>query len=138
MTILPIIASVAIEFYGPCSSKPLFTGQLPAQFESVGDLTIHFLDKNRIPYQGTEQGLNSVASSPTGMAAMEVISDVELRSYGWCYFVDGKVPEVFPNDYSLKNVKKIQWIFSYAHFKNGVWSGQCSKAFEIKPPFLCH
>lgn len=131
------VHAVVIEFYGPCSSRPIFSGELAPKFETVGDLTIHFLETNRIPYQGNEQGLNSVGRSPVGMEALEVISDVEMRSYGWCFYVDGVAPEVFANEVLVKDVKKLQWIFGYAHFLKGVWSGQCSRAYEIKPAFLC-
>jgi hypothetical protein len=127
-----------IEFIGPCSERPLFSQEYGNKFETVGDLTVHALDKNRIPYLGDEQGINSVFDTPVGMDALEVLSDTEMRSYGWCYFVDGKMSSDYANKYYLKPTdKKVQWIFGYARFVKDQWVSMCEKAYKIKPKFLC-
>lgn len=145
--ILPFLVSLlfcssilahTIEFIGPCSSKPLLSQELAPKFETVGDLTIYTLEKNRIPYLGDEQGINSVFNTPVGMDSLEVISDTEMRSYGWCYFVDGKMSTDYANKYYLKPTdKKIQWIYGYAHLIKDQWVSMCEKAYKIKPKFLC-
>ena len=127
-----------IEFIGPCSEKPLLSQEYGNKFETVGDLTVYALDKNRIPYLGDEQGINSVFNTPVGMDSLEVISDTEMRSYGWCYFVDGKMSSDYANKYYLKpSDKKIQWIYGYAHMIKDQWVSMCEKAYKIKPKFLC-
>jgi len=127
-----------IEFIGPCSPKPLLSVDYGAKFETVGDLTVYALTKNNIPYQGSERGINSVFNTPIGDDALEVISDTEMRSYGWCFFVDGKLSLDYSNDYYLTaKDKKIQWIYSYAHFVKNDWVSMCEMAYKIKPRFLC-
>jgi len=132
-------ASLTVEFIGPCSEKPLLqTTANAVQSSNVGQMSIETLEKFKIDFKGSESGLNSAFGSPTGLDAMEVLSDNEMRSYGWCFEVDGKVPENYPDSISLMNVKKVRWFFGYAHYLNGNWISQCEPAFELKPKFLCH
>lgn len=136
---LLLASLLTIEFIGPCSPKPLL--QTTASVNSaadVGALTIMTLRSRGIPFAGTERGLNSAFETPIGDGALEVISDTEMRSYGWCYQVDGLVPEVFPDDYLLdQGMRRITWFFGFAHYKHGQWVSQCEPAYNIKPKFLC-
>lgn len=127
-----------INFIGPCDKKPLISGSLGNKYETVGDMTIQFLNKNNIRYEGSERGINTVFNTPVGDAALEVISDTEMRAYGWCYFVDGMGPDVFADEYPMDaKIKRIDWIFGFAHYKNGTWISNCTPAFTIKPKFIC-
>ena len=127
-----------ISLIGPCDQMPIIEEELANKFATVGELTIHFLSKNNIPYVGSERGLSSVYNTPVGKASLEVISSSEMRSYGWCYFVDGIGPDVYPDELPLKATsQKIEWVFGFAHYKNGVWISQCTPAHKIKPAFLC-
>ena len=127
-----------ISFVGPCGQKPIIAAEVGAKYETVGDLTVSFLRKNKIPFQGNERGLNTVFNTPVGNAAIEVISNSEMRAYGWCYFVDDMGPDVFANEYPLDaSIKKIEWIFGFALYKNGEWISSCTPAFTVKPDFLC-
>lgn len=127
-----------ISFVGPCSNTPIIEDKIGAKFATVGDLTVHFLNKNNIPFKGSERGILSVFNSPYGDDAVEVISDTELRAYGWCYFVNDMGPDVFADEYPLDaSVKKIEWLFGFAHYKDGVWLTSCTPAFTVKPDFLC-
>jgi hypothetical protein len=96
MTSTILFASIMIEVLGPCSKYPLFQTALPVERESsIWKLTQMAFNHHNIPYSGAEYGLQSAFNTPTGLDAMEVINDREMRSYGWCYEVDGKVPEVY-------------------------------------------
>jgi hypothetical protein len=139
MNTLILAATLSLQFLGPCSSKPLL--ETKARFntgDQVGKLTIDTLENFEVPYQGTEQGLNAAFGTPTGLDAMEVISDSEMRSYGWCFNVDGKVTETYPSEtYLAEGTKNVTWFFAYAHYKNGEWISQCEPAHKIKPAFIC-
>lgn len=139
MISLLLASSLSIEFIGPCSVGPLLktnVEQGPAR--TVGAATIATLEKFEIDYQGTEAGLNSAFGTPVGMDAMEVISDTEMRSYGWCYQVDGSIPEAFPNGIPLASVQhEIRWFYAYAHYLNGEWVSQCEPAYKLRPAILC-
>ena len=118
--------AVQVEFVGPCSEKPLFSVKtLTTKAQDVGTLTIEVLDKAKIQYQGVPQGFNQIFNSPLGLDALEILSDEEMLSYGWCFEVDGKVTEDFADQISLKGVKKIQWFFGYAHYVRGEWKSFC-------------
>ena len=130
--------AVDINFIGPCDKKPLLTGSLGNKYETVGDITIQFLNKNNVRYEGNTRGINTAFNTPVGDAALEVISDTEMRAYGWCYFVDGMGPDVFADEYPMDaKIKRIDWIFGFAHYKNGTWIYNCTPAFKIKPKFIC-
>ena len=134
--LLPL--ALELQFVGPCDSRPRLSVSISGPETTVGDATVKVLDDNRIEYQGNRQGLNSAFGTPTGMAALEILGPQEMRSYGWCYEVDGVSPEFFPHEYTLTPVNKsVRWYFAYAHYLNGEWIRQCAPAHEIRPAFLC-
>lgn len=134
-----LLLTLAIEFIGPCDVKPLLMSSVrPSETSNVGSVTIDILEKFEIPFQGTSAGLNSAFGTPIGMDALEVISDQEMRSYGWCYSVDGNSPEVMPDQFKVNaSMKKITWFYAFARYSKGEWVSQCEPAFKIKPEFLC-
>ncbi len=136
---LALALNLSIEFIGPCSIKPLLKSQITQEAaQSVGAASIATLDQNEVSYQGNEAGLNSAFDTPIGLDAIEVISESEMRSYGWCFEIDGMIPEVYSNQFPLTDVKsEIKWFFGYAHYLNGQWVSQCEPAYKIKPAFLC-
>lgn len=95
---------------------------------SIGELTIRMLDEYQVPYLGSEQGFNSILNSPTGLDAMVVISDNEMKAYGWCFEINGEIPEVYPNEVFINSTSdKVLWFWGYAHYKNGEWIAQCAR-----------
>lgn len=127
-----------LSFVGPCNQKPIIAAEMGTSHTTVGELTVRFLKKKKIPFVGNTRGINTVFNTPTGDAAIEVISNTEMRAYGWCYFVDDMGPDVFPDEYPLDaSIKKVEWIFGFAHYQNGEWVSSCTPAFTVKPDFLC-
>lgn len=128
---------IALEIIGPCSTKPLATlNAVPAM--TVGEATISTLNKYKIPYQGTEKGINTLYSLPTPAQSLEILSDSDMRAYGWCFDVDGEVPEEYPDQIEIhEGMKKIRWFHGYAEMKNGVWVSQCKETAKLRPDFLC-
>lgn len=95
---------------------------------NVGELTIKMLEDNRLSYQGTEQGFNSILNSPTGLDAMVIISDSEMKAYGWCFEINGVIPEVYANEITINSTNdNVLWFWGYAHYKNGEWIAQCAR-----------
>ncbi|MEC9282902.1 MAG: hypothetical protein VX642_09330 [Bdellovibrionota bacterium] len=128
-----------IEFYGPCEEKALVSEKIKKfpEGQSIGQLTISYLNLREIPYKGSEMGFNSIFGSPIGLDAIELVSDTEMYSYGWCYWQNGKLLELYPNQVLANTNDRLQWIFSYAQYKDGKWISQCIPAFRRKPKFLC-
>ncbi len=131
-----ISSAAELEVIGPCSSKPAYQFKMGDKFETVADLTFYVFDKNNIPYQGTDKGITSLLNDPVGDEALEVISDTEMRAYGWCYFVNGKVSMAFADETYLKPGDKVQWIYSYAIFDRE-WKSMCNPSYKLKSDFMC-
>ena len=130
--------AVELKFIGPCQEEFIMRTIVSDEFSNVGELTIETLKKFGIPFLGNYQGLNSAFETPVGEGAIEVISDVELRAYGWCYSVDGIAPEVFPHEMPVTSeTKMVVWHFGFARYYKGEWVTQCTPAFTVKPKFLC-
>ena len=139
MNTLLLSATLSFQILGPCSLTPLLETRTHfSEGDSVGKVSIDVLEAFEVPYQGSEQGLNSIFKTPTGLDAMEVLSDTEMRSYGWCFEVDGKITETYPSETFLTaRSNQVTWFFGYAHYKNGEWISQCEPAYKIKPQFIC-
>jgi hypothetical protein len=130
----------AIEFkvIGPCTDKPLLQSRVSGTFSNVGELTIKTLKNLHIPHSGTEAGIVSIYKTPVGDAALEVLSDYEMRAYGWCYSVDGVSPEIYPDEVPVTSeTKSITWHYGFAHYYKGEWISQCTPANSVKPDFIC-
>lgn len=127
-----------IKFIGPCSKKPIFKTKLShVDGISVGKATISTLKAFSIPHKGTETGINSIFDTPTGIDAMEVLSDKEMMAHGWCYSVNNHEPHKYPHEIVLKQGDDILWWFGYAHYKNGKWITQCLPTHTRKPKQFC-
>lgn len=122
----------------PCTGNFLTHQKLEANFENVGEATIYALDHSGLEYVGNEIGIHKIGDTPVGDDALEIINRLEMRSYGWCYSVDGKIPEVLPPSFNLSGKeKKITWFFGYAYYRSGLWLSQCEKVSLLKPAFIC-
>ncbi len=92
---------------------------------SIGQISIDIFDPLKIPYVGGVFGFASLFDLGQDT---EVISDTEMKAYGWCYSVDGHVPDTMADQTILNHQEAvIEWYFAYAHYKNGEWIGQCVK-----------
>lgn len=124
---------------GACSEKPVHSGSFKTDLEdSVGKISMDIFDFNKIPYVGTEHGMNSIINSPVGLDAMEVISDSKMRAYGWCFSVNGVIPDVLASEtYFSKQNDVLNWFYAYSTYDQGVWTDYCVPAYKIKSPQFC-
>ncbi len=129
-----------VQFVGPCSKQPLLSEEVKfAPNMNAGEITIAVLDAHKIPYQGTTSGLNQVYNTAIGLDAMEVISNQEMMAYGWCFEVDGQIPEVFADKFPIEpGTKVVRWFYGYAHYLNGEWISQCEKSYLRHPTAFCN
>ncbi|OUR97828.1 hypothetical protein A9Q84_06410 [Halobacteriovorax marinus] len=125
----------ALEFkiIGACSTTPLFETQVNGTFNNVGELSHTVLKEYNIQNLASDYGISQIFNSPVGDIALEVISDYKLRAHGWCYSVDGNVPEVLMGDFNLLgNEKEITWFMGYTTYigypetGESEWVGQCT------------
>ena len=94
------ISAIEFKVIGACSSDILFKTTITKKYSNVADLTIETLTENEVPHIAGIHGVNQIYDSPMGMDAYEILSKYEMRAHGWCYSVDGKIPEVLMNEYS--------------------------------------
>lgn len=135
--LIPFLSQAAeFEIIGPCNEKPVYELSIADQFETVADLTFHILNKNKIPYTGTHKGITSLLNAPQGDDALEVLSDTQMRAYGWCFFVNGEVVMDYADETYLNPGDKIQWIYSYAWYDRE-WKSMCNESYKVKSDFIC-
>lgn len=126
------------ELVGPCSETPVLTDTYSiSESSSVGNTSVAFFEKHKIPYIGSELGFQSILNTPTDKAAIEWLGPKELRAYGWCYEVDGFQPEVMPNDLLLTGKEKVKWFFAFSHYRDGIFLSQCEPSFKVKSKKFC-
>lgn len=130
--------AATFEFVGPCQRAPLFETQIQTKVgATVGSATIALLNQFEISHQGTQRGMNSIFDTPTGLDAMEILSDTQMNAHGWCYSINGLSPEVYPDEVVLTNDDHVMWWFGYAHYDSGTWITQCEPTWKRAPTQFC-
>ena len=146
MKIVILLLTLSFDLYAaslsimtPCDEPLLFrhSFHLGAEGSNVGKQTISTLTQLEIPFEGAEQGISSIFNTPTGLDAIEVISDTEMNAYGWCYSVNGFEPGTYPNEFSIKQQDSILWWYGFAKYKGGKWITQCTPSHERKDSEFC-
>ena len=93
---------------------------------TVGEVTIAIFDQHSVPYAGTESDIAEIYNLKQ---EIKVVSDTEMKAYGWCFSINGAVVETMPDETEVITADSmIQWFYAYAHYKDGQWIGQCVKA----------
>ena len=132
------VLSLTIEFYGPCSNEPLLVESVSLDSKvSVGQITTKVLDDRQVDYKGSVNHLQSAFGTPYGIDAMEVISDSEMRSHGWCYDVNSRTSSLYPGQKFVTNDDHIEWYFCYVAYDSGVWSNSHERTYLIRPKQFC-
>lgn len=132
--------AINVKIYGPCSESPVFQAEENVDARtSLGAFSVQVFEKYDIPYIGSELGFNSIINTPTDRKSIEIVSKTELRAYGWCYSVDGKVPEQMPHEiFFTPESTGLVWFYSYSTYKNDQWQDDyCTPAYHVKAPQFC-
>jgi hypothetical protein len=118
--------AITIEVFGK-SGEVLFSTHLNYALPfNVGEISVIAFDQKKIPYQGDSSGITGIFNLGSDI---EIISDTELKAFGWCFSIDGDIVDTMPNQTDvLSEDSIIQWYYAYAHYKNGDWIGQCLRA----------
>jgi len=106
------------------NSEVLFSTVTEASLpQTVGQISVEFFKKNQIPFIGDIDGIVSVYNIGSDM---DIISDTDMKAYGWCYSVNGVVPENFVHKVSVSNQEtELVWFYGYAYYQAGEWVSQC-------------
>lgn len=112
-------ATFALEFQveHPCDSKQNKKTTVQVETETVSSITLSTLEKLKVPFVGGVLGINKIWNTPTDLDSYEILSDRLMRSYGWCYTLDGKIPDVLMNEVDVDSSKKVlRWFYGYATY----------------------
>jgi hypothetical protein len=131
--------AITFAVIGPCSSKPLHAGNFPTDLsESVGKISLDIFDAHKIPYVGSADGMSSIVNTPVGDDALEILSDTKMRAYGWCFSINGEVPDRLSSQVNFENQKDyLTWFYAYSTYDQGVWTDYCVPSYKIKSPQFC-
>lgn len=91
---------------------------------NVGVLTMSFLESHAISYDGSELGFISIAGVEQ---KLDILSKSEMKAYGWCFSVDGVVPETLTHETPITSQSELRWFYAFAHYDAGVWLSQCEE-----------
>lgn len=106
--------------------------------DNVGKISMDIFNAKNIPYTGSEEAMAMIANSPMGLDAMEVLSDTKMRAYGWCFSVNGVVPETFASKtYLASQDDYVSWFYAYSTYDRGNWLDYCVPSYKIKSKQFC-
>lgn len=117
------VQAVTLKVLGK-NGEVLFAGeQISSLPKTVGQVSVDFFNQNQIPFVGDIDGIVSIH----GLGSeLDVISDTDMKAYGWCYSVNGVVPEDFVHKVNILDQKtELIWFYAYAYYKAGEWTQQC-------------
>jgi hypothetical protein len=132
--------AINYEIIGPCFEAPVNAGSFEVTDLkiSVGKTSVDILDREQIPYVGSEAGFSSILATPVGEASIEILSDTKMRAYGWCFSVNGISPDLMGSDYFFtSNDDKLVWFYAYSTYDQGKWLDYCVPSFTIKAGQFC-
>ena len=123
---------------GPCSETPLVSTSVAASSTTLGDLTVDTLTALGIPFTGERSGIGSIANSPKGDDALEVLSETQMRAYGWCVEIDGVQPDLMPDAVPVTAATKtVTWFYAYSLYDAGVWKDYCTPSWKVRTLAVC-
>jgi hypothetical protein len=95
---------------------------LPA---TAGALSLDVFNAKAVPFEGGEAGFSKIF----GMGnEIEVVSETEMKAWGWCYSVDSVEPDQMPDLVQIQDPKSvIVWFYAYAGYKDGQWVSYCAR-----------
>ncbi len=133
------VHAVYFDVIGACSKKPQHAGTFITDIsESVGKISVDIFEAHNIPFVGSEEGMAMIANSPMGLDAMEVLSDTKMRAYGWCFSINGVIPDVLASkSYLTSQNDYISWFYAYSTYDSGIWLDYCVPSYNLKAKQFC-
>lgn len=124
--------AATLEVRDPCKDASAHRFALPplADGQTVGQVSMDTFEREKVPYIGSELGMNSILNTPVGEPSMEFPGPGQLKVYGWCFELNGQQPTEMPDKIFLKNGDHLVWFYGYALWKDREWKTYCSPAHE--------
>lgn len=130
--------SLELKIVNPCEKTLILKESLPNNGETIGKISTDIFTKYNYQFEASEFGVAQLLNSPIGIDAMEVISDTVMRAHGWCYSINGEVPELLMNEIVAdESIKTVVWFMGYSTYVGNMqtgeheWIGQCIPTNEL-------
>lgn len=91
---------------------------------NVGAVSMEYFNSHSVAFEGSELGFMSIAGVEQ---RLDILSKSEMKAYGWCFSVDGVIPETLTHETEIKNESTLRWFYAFAHYQAGVWLSQCEE-----------
>ena len=117
------VQAVTVKVIGK-NGEVLFSGTNESSLpKTVGQVSVEFFEQNQIPFVGDIDGIVSIYGLSSDL---DIISDTDMKAYGWCYSVNDIVPEDFVHKINItEQTTELIWFYAYAYYKAGEWIAQC-------------
>ncbi len=145
IALLTLSSVNALEFniIDPCTGNALLKNEVEVTTSTVGEVSLSTFKSRSIQHLASQYGVSQINNSPIGIDSMEVLSDTKMRAHGWCYSIDGVIPELLMNEVHVDlETKNITWFMGYSTYIGDLetgdhqWVGQCEPTHLLeKSPF---
>jgi hypothetical protein len=126
-----VTLAATVEIRNPCVDQVQHSTEfeLPAA-KSVGQVSVEVFDREKIPYIGSELGMNSIYGTPLGEPSMEFPQPGVLLVYGWCFELNGVQPTEMPDKVMMNSSDRLVWFYGYALWQDREWKTYCAPAHQ--------
>lgn len=123
----------------PCAAAPWLDTEAEGSVgHSLGAVTVATLERESVPFLGNDHGINAIKGTIVGDQALEIVSDNEMRAYGWCFQLNGREPNLYAHQvYIGTDADVVYWYFGFAHFLDGTWISNCTPTHIAIPEHIC-
>jgi len=118
----------------PCSGKTIVENQIDENDYglNMGKITVNFLHENNINFQGSEAGISQILKTPIGDKSLVIIDDMTMLAFGWCYSINGVVPDKYADKVIYSSgVEQIIWFYGYSRNTSNKWVNMCKLASNL-------
>lgn len=132
--------SITVEIMDPCEHKSRAKGQIeilnPASVHEIVNFLFPTFD---FSYELTQTSMIQIFNTPTDASSVEYVSSTNIRYYGWCYEVDGVMPDVTMDRFTVDPMihEQIRWFYGYAELNDGNWVHYCEPLYNHPGQFIC-
>lgn len=131
--------AITFEIQNPCEKIPFASGNLQLQTSNALEITKLILHQYKIKNETSDNGILSIENFVSGDKKLEIISESKMRAYGWCFSINGSIPDLMPDQILLKSNEELKWFLAYSTYDNGQWIDYCKEviANHESQKFIC-
>ncbi len=102
---------------------------------SLGELTLDLFSQNNVEYKNVLKSFSSILNTPLGADSIVQMNNETIFAFGWCFSVDGKIPNEYSFDIYLDSSSKVRWFYAYSMSYKNKWISMCSPAHLLSKEY---